>query len=90
MYQLIYFESIDQVNVEELNITGTQHEISNLNMNTDYVFQIKAYTEKGAGPWSSQLRYRTFGLRTSGLKLLAWPCPKKGILVLRKMRSNSV
>lgn len=63
MYQLVYHQLADSINVEELNITGTQHDIENLDMNTDYVFQIKAYTLKGAGPWTPRLQYRTFGKR---------------------------
>ena len=87
MYELIYYELVDSINVEERNITGTQHEITNLNMNTDYIFQIKAYTEKGAGPWSNRLQYRTFGLRTSGLSLLAWTRPTtKNILFLERWK----
>ncbi|WAR22990.1 LAR-like protein [Mya arenaria] len=63
MYQLIFYQLVDSINVEELNISAdsTQKDIENLATNTDYVFQIKAYTEKGAGPWSSRLQFRTFG-----------------------------
>lgn len=62
-YQLIFYKLADSINVEEINITGLQYDVTNLDMNTDYVFQIKAYTVKGAGPWSSRLQYRTFGKR---------------------------
>ncbi|KAH3831840.1 hypothetical protein DPMN_105112, partial [Dreissena polymorpha] len=63
MYQVNFYRLVDSINVEELNITATQtqKDIDNLLTNTDYVFQIKAYTEKGAGPWSPRLQYRTFG-----------------------------
>ena len=63
MYQLIYYEFTDQINVEERNITALQFDIDHLDSHKDYVFQIKAYTKKGAGPWSSKLQYRTFGKR---------------------------
>jgi netrin-G3 ligand len=62
-YQLIYYQLADSINVEEQNISGTQYDVTGLEMNTDYVFQIKAYTVKGAGPWSPRLQYRTFGKR---------------------------
>ncbi|KAL4236406.1 hypothetical protein ACF0H5_004791 [Mactra antiquata] len=61
MYQLVFHQLADSINVEEINITDTTKDVENLDMNTDYVFQIKAYTLKGAGPWTPRLQYRTFG-----------------------------
>lgn len=69
MYQLRYYQLTDAINEEEKNITALQYDIDNLETNTDYVFQIKAYTEKGSGPWSARLQYRTFGKRMWGLRL---------------------
>jgi netrin-G3 ligand len=48
-YQLIYYQLADSINVEEQNISGTQYDVTGLEMNTDYVFQIKAYTVKVHG-----------------------------------------
>jgi len=61
MYQLVYHKSADPTDVEDLNITTLQIDIPNLEMNTDYVFQLKAYTVQGAGPWTTQLPFHTFG-----------------------------
>ncbi|KAL3869070.1 hypothetical protein ACJMK2_041796, partial [Sinanodonta woodiana] len=61
MYQIHYYTLSDQINVEEINITDVQYDLNDLQTNTDYIFQIKAYTAKGPGPWSSRLQYRTFG-----------------------------
>lgn len=61
MYQITYNKLAEPINVEDLNITETFVEISGLEMNTDYVFQIKAFTSRGAGPWSNKLHFRTFG-----------------------------
>ena len=69
MYQLNYYQLADSINVEDVNITDTTFDVKNLDTNTDYVFQIKAYTSRGAGPWSNRLQYRTFGKRMSGYKL---------------------
>ena len=65
MYQLIFYKYADSIIVDELNITAnsTQKDVDKLDTNTEYIFQIKAYTEKGAGPWSPKLQYRTFGKR---------------------------
>ncbi|XP_033737519.1 receptor-type tyrosine-protein phosphatase S-like isoform X10 [Pecten maximus] len=61
MYQLVYHKMADPTNTEDLNITGIQYDVHNLEMNTDYVFQVKAYTSQGAGPWTVQHPFHTFG-----------------------------
>ncbi|XP_070195997.1 tyrosine-protein phosphatase Lar-like isoform X3 [Littorina saxatilis] len=61
MYQITYHKLADAINEEDLNITDTFVDIVGLEMNTDYIFKIKAYTSKGAGPWSNRLHFRTFG-----------------------------
>ncbi|XP_060552130.1 receptor-type tyrosine-protein phosphatase F-like isoform X9 [Ruditapes philippinarum] len=92
-YQLIYYQLADSINVEEQNISGTQYDVTGLEMNTDYVFQIKAYTVKGAGPWSPRLQYRTFGkqppppekvrlYRTSPTTIIVrWEEPKRNNII---------
>ena len=61
MYQLTYHKLADHVNVEDLNLTSIEYTITGLDMNTDYVFQIRAFTSKGAGPWTTKLIFHTYG-----------------------------
>ncbi|XP_062594902.1 receptor-type tyrosine-protein phosphatase F-like isoform X2 [Saccostrea cucullata] len=61
MYQLMYHKMADSINAEDLNITGLQYEVKGLEMNTDYVFQIRAFTSRGPGPWSPKYMHHTFG-----------------------------
>lgn len=61
MYEMMYHKRTDPVDVYDVNTTDTQLVIEGLDMNMDYVFQIKAYTSKGAGPWSNRLPFRTYG-----------------------------
>ena len=61
MYEIMYHKRNDPIDVYDVNTTDTQLVIEGLEMNMDYVFQIKAYTSKGAGPWSNRLPFRTFG-----------------------------
>jgi len=35
--------------------------VEGLEPNTDYSFQLRAYTSKGPGPWNNRLPFRTFG-----------------------------
>ncbi|XP_048762556.1 tyrosine-protein phosphatase Lar-like isoform X5 [Ostrea edulis] len=61
MYQLLYHKLADSINTEDLNITGLLYEVKGLEMNTDYVFQIRAFTSRGAGPWSPRYLHHTYG-----------------------------
>ncbi|BFZ17029.1 hypothetical protein BsWGS_20067 [Bradybaena similaris] len=61
MYQIAYHKLSDPINEEDLNSTDTFVDLVGLDMNTDYIFKIKAYTSRGAGPWSNKLHFRTFG-----------------------------
>ncbi|XP_076090535.1 receptor-type tyrosine-protein phosphatase delta-like isoform X5 [Mytilus galloprovincialis] len=60
MYQMIYHK-LAEIDVEDLNLTSTEFTIRGLDMNTDYVFQIRAFTSKGAGPWTTKLIFHTYG-----------------------------
>nr|XP_034313381.1 receptor-type tyrosine-protein phosphatase F isoform X4 [Crassostrea gigas] len=60
MYQLLYRKLGSNIE-EELNVTGLQYEVKGLDMNTDYVFRIRAFTSMGPGPWSAEYRHHTFG-----------------------------
>lgn len=61
MYEIMYHKQSDPISVFDVNTTNTQLIIEGLEMNTDYIFQIKAYTSRGAGPWSNRLSVSTFG-----------------------------
>lgn len=61
MYQVTYSKSGEDINEEDLNVTDTFIDLVGLEMNTQYIFKIKAYTSKGAGPWSNAVSFNTFG-----------------------------
>ena len=50
MYEIMYYKPSDAMEVVGVNATDKEIVIEGLSMNTDYVFTIKAYTSKGAGP----------------------------------------
>ncbi|CAL1538075.1 unnamed protein product [Lymnaea stagnalis] len=74
MYQITYHKLSDPINEEDVNCTDTFLDLVSLDMNTDYSFKIKAYTSRGAGPWSNRLHFRTFG---------KMPPPPKNVKVRR-------
>jgi len=59
LYELLYHERRDPADDWPTNTTDTFIVIDGLQPTTDYVFHIRAYTSEGAGPWSSQLPFRT-------------------------------
>ncbi|XP_063436360.1 tyrosine-protein phosphatase Lar-like [Mytilus trossulus] len=59
MYQMKYHK-LGEIDVDDLNLTSTEFTIRGLDWNTDYVFQIRAFTKKGAGPWSSTLIFKIY------------------------------
>ena len=65
LYEIQYYERNKPIETTTVNTTDTQQVIEGLEMNTDYIFKIKAFTEVGAGPWSQRLPFRTFGQRES-------------------------
>ena len=60
-YEVMYYKLTDHIDTFDANTTEKFMIIEGLDMNTDYVFQIKGYTTKGAGPWSNKLKFRSFG-----------------------------
>lgn len=42
------------------NTTSNHMVVENLEAVTDYIFQVRAYTNVGAGPWTNRLPFRTF------------------------------
>ena len=61
MYEIRFHKLKKAVDVFEVNATGTTQLIDALELNQDYIFQIRAYTSKGAGPWSNRLPLKMTG-----------------------------
>ena len=61
MYEVIYHKVQDPIDTFDINTTDTQLLVEGLEMNQEYVFQVKAYTSQGPGPWSNRHPFRTFG-----------------------------
>jgi hypothetical protein len=59
MYEVLYHERTNPADDWPTNTTDTSLVIDGLERTTSYVFQIRAYTSQGPGPWSSQLPFRT-------------------------------
>ena len=70
MYEIHFHKLKQAVDVFQVNATATTQIIDSLEINQDYIFQIRAYTSKGAGPWSNRLPLKITGQRKSSL--LAW------------------
>jgi len=66
MYELLYHDRRDPTDDWPTNTTETSLVVDGLQPTTNYIFQIRAYTGKGPGPWSNQLPFQTFAAqRTS-------------------------
>lgn len=61
LYEILYHRRIDSSEDFATNSTGTMAIVDGLEVSTDYIFQLRAYTIKGSGPWSNKLPFRTFG-----------------------------
>ena len=63
LYEIIYqrLKSTDDV---ATNSTVTYTVIEGLDVDTNYIFTLRAYTSKGSGPWSNKLPFKTSELRT--------------------------
>lgn len=61
MYEIMYFERQTPTSVYDTNTTLKKLDIEGLDPDSDYMFQIKGYTSKGAGPWSRKLPFHTYG-----------------------------
>lgn len=61
LYEILYHRRIDSSEDFATNSTGTMAIVDGLEVSTDYIFQLRAYTVKGSGPWSNKLPFRTFG-----------------------------
>lgn len=65
MYEAVYRRRGNELKDEQVNSTDAWVVVEGLDVNADYVFQLRAYTSRGAGPWSNRLPFRTFGNRES-------------------------
>jgi netrin-G3 ligand len=59
-YEVTYFKWDESANHKNVNTTERFLNIENLQPDSNYVFQVKAFTSKGAGPWSNQLPFKTY------------------------------
>lgn len=60
-YEIMYYKRSDSQTAFNVNTTATEIVLDGLESLTNYIFQIKAYTSKGAGPWSNQIPFQTMG-----------------------------
>lgn len=60
-YEIMYYKRSDSQTAFNVNTTVTVIVLDGLESLTNYIFQIKAYTSMGAGPWSNQIPYQTMG-----------------------------
>ena len=61
LYEIVYHQRVNPLEDFATNSSETNAVIEGLEVNTDYIFQLRAYTIKGSGPWSNKLPFRTFG-----------------------------
>ena len=61
LYEIVFHKRMKQSELVAKNSTEMMTTIDGLDMNMDYIFQLRAYTSKGSGPWSNKLPFRTFG-----------------------------
>ena len=66
IYEILY-HLITQPTIEwPLNVTSQSATIDHLLPDSEYIFQMRAYTIHGPGPWSNQVAYRTPNYRSAG------------------------
>jgi len=78
LYEIVYHLLSNTLEDYATNSTVSQTVVEGLEINTNYIFQLRAYTSKGSGPWSNKLPFRTFGHRMYTLSL---PEIKKKFLI---------
>ena len=60
LYEIVYYKEANQVQSQNVNTSDTHLDIVGLDTDTIYMFQIKAYTIRGAGPWGTRKSFKTF------------------------------
>ena len=61
LYEVVYHQRAEPLDDFATNTSDLSTLIEGLEPNTDYTFQLRAYTSKGPGPWNNRLPFRTFG-----------------------------
>jgi len=63
LYEVIYHRTDNAQEDFAVNATDTAVIVDGLDRDTEYVFQLRAYTVKGSGPWTKRLPFKTFANR---------------------------
>jgi len=63
LYEVVYHRADNALEDFAVNSTDTAVIIDGLDVDTDYIFLLRAYTVKGSGPWTSRLPFKTFANR---------------------------
>jgi len=63
LYEVLYHRADNALEDFAVNSTETSAVVDGLDVNTDYVLRLRAYTAKGSGPWTSRLPFKTFANR---------------------------
>lgn len=87
LYEVIYHRADNAVEDFAVNATDTSVIVDGLDVDADYIFQLRAYTVKGSGPWTSRLPFKTFANRQYYLPFLLLICSQT---VSRQLFSQSV
>ena len=74
LYEVVYHRADNTLEDFAVNATDTSVIVEGLDVDTDYIFQLRAYTVKGSGPWTSRLPYKTFANREYILVRLRGQC----------------
>ena len=61
LYEVVYHQRARPLDDFATNCSELTTLVEGLEPNTDYSFQLRAYTSKGPGPWNNRLPFRTFG-----------------------------
>ena len=64
LYEIVHRSRSHLLDDVATNCTELSTRIDGLLPNTDYSFQLRAYTSKGPGPWNNRLPFRTFSICT--------------------------
>jgi len=63
LYEVLYHRADRPHDDFAVNSTETAVIVDGLDHEADYIFQLRAYTAKGSGPWTSRLPFKTFANR---------------------------
>jgi len=64
LYEVVYHRADNSLEDFAVNSTDTSIIVDGLEANVDYMFQLRAYTVKGSGPWTRRLPFKTFANRS--------------------------